>query len=105
MRLLAFLFILLLGAAPVMAEPLDDAKASGELGERIDGYLGVPPDAGGSAKSLADEINAKREKSYAEIAGKRSVPVKAVAAIAGEKMVEKAPAGEWVMDSSGWHRK
>ena len=26
-------------------------------------------------------------------------------AIAGEKMVEKAPAGEWVMDSSGWHRK
>ncbi|MEZ5826761.1 MAG: YdbL family protein [Geminicoccaceae bacterium] len=92
-------------STPVFADALDDARASGELGERIDGYLGVPPEASGSARALADEINAKRRQSYAEIAQKRDVPVEAVAAIAGGKMIEKAEAGEWIMDRDGWHRK
>lgn len=96
---------LLAFASPVLADALDDARAAGELGERVDGYLGVPPDASGSARALGEEINDKRRASYAEIAAKRNVALEAVAAIAGQKMIEKVPAGEWIMDSSGWRRK
>jgi uncharacterized protein YdbL (DUF1318 family) len=79
----------------------------GLVGERIDGYLGVV-DSGAPAdvKRLVEQINAEREAKYAEIAKAQGAPVQAVAQIAGEKLVERAGSGEYVMGADGqWRRK
>ena len=96
-----------LGIGPAQAGPLEDAKAQGLVGERIDGYVGVVDSgAPGSIKSMVNQINAEREAKYAEIAKKQGAPVAAVAQIAGTKLIERAPRGEYVMGASGqWQRK
>jgi len=91
--------------APAQASPLDDAKAAGQLGERWDGYLGVVK-PNGAAEALAADINQKRKAHYAQIAAKNGATVEATAAIAGAKLVESAPSGQYVMTSAsaGWKR-
>ena len=89
------------------AGPLDDAKAAGLVGERIDGYLGVV-DSGAptDVKQLVEQINAERQAKYAEIAKQQGAPAQAVAQIAGEKLIERAGSGEYVMGADGqWRRK
>lgn len=96
-----------LGIGPALAGPLEDAKAAGLVGERIDGYLGVVDSgAPGDVKSLVNQINAERQAKYAEIANKQGAPVAAVAQIAGKKLIERAGSGEYVMGADGqWRRK
>jgi uncharacterized protein YdbL (DUF1318 family) len=96
-----------LGIGPAQAGALEDAKAEGLVGERVDGYLGVVDSgAPGSVKSMVNEINAEREAKYAQIAKKQDAPTSAVAQIAGEKLVKRAPKGEYVMGASGkWQKK
>jgi uncharacterized protein YdbL (DUF1318 family) len=94
-------------AGPAQANALDAAKAAGELGERWDGYLGiVKPDASPATQALAADINKKRKAHYAQIAAKNGATVEATAAIAGAKLVQNAPSGQYVMTSasSGWKR-
>lgn len=101
------LLVLGLGTLPALAGPLEDAKAAGLVGERIDGYLGVVDSgAPGNVKSLVNQINAERKAKYAEIADKQGAPVAAVAQIAGTKLIERAGRGEYVMGADGrWQRK
>jgi uncharacterized protein YdbL (DUF1318 family) len=96
-----------LGTGTAEAGALEDAKAQGLVGERIDGYLGVVDSgAPGSVRSMVDQINAEREAKYAEIAKKQGAPVVAVAQIAGKKLIERAPSGEYVMGADGnWRQK
>jgi len=99
---------LLIAAAPsARAEELAAAKATGLVGERPDGYLGVVPvPAPPAARQLVGEINAKRKLKYAEIAKENGTAVDAVAALAGIKLVERTPPGQYVMDANGrWQKK
>ena len=108
LRLCALVVVgLALAIAPAQAGALEDAKAAGLVGERIDGYLGVVDSgAPASIKSLVDQINAERQAKYAEIASKQAAPVEAVAQIAGKKLIERAPKGEYVMGANGkWQQK
>jgi uncharacterized protein YdbL (DUF1318 family) len=96
-----------LGLAPAQAGALEDAKAAGQVGERIDGYLGV---VGSSAPAavvqLVEQVNAERRAKYAEIAQKQGAPIEGVAQIAGKKLIERAGPGEYVMGADGqWRRK
>jgi uncharacterized protein YdbL (DUF1318 family) len=106
-RIAAILITLGLFALPVAAQSLDAAKAAGQIGERIDGYVGVvDASAPGDIKRLVDEVNAGREAKYAEIAAERGTSVQAVAQIAGQKLIERAPKGEYVMGADGrWRQK
>jgi uncharacterized protein len=107
-RLAAVVLVALgLWAAPAEAASLDQAKAAGQVGERIDGYVGVV-DAGapGDVKALVEQINAERKAKYAEIAQKQGAPVAAVAQIAGKKLIERAPKGQYIMGTNGqWQKK
>ena len=96
-----------LGSGAAQAGPLEDAKAAGLVGEWIDGYLGVVESgAPADVRRLVEQVNAERRAKYAEIADEQSVPVKAVAQIAGEKLVNRAGGGEYVMGANGqWRRK
>jgi uncharacterized protein YdbL (DUF1318 family) len=98
---------LVLAVAPALAGSLDDAKAAGQVGERLDGYLGlVDASAPGDVKALVESVNAGRRQKYAEIAAKQSTTTKDVAALAGAKLIERTQPGHYVMDASGsWKRK
>ena len=95
----------LLGAAPALASPLDDAKRAGHVGEQADGYLGVVPGAPQSARALVDGINAERAERYGEIAAKTDTSPTAVAALAGQKLIARASPGEWIRDADGKWRQ
>ena len=105
---LAFLVLLALALpGPASALDLDAAKSKGLVGEKADGYLGVvAASPAADVRALADSVNAQRRAKYEAIARKNGTAVDAVAALAGEKLVERAPAGQWVTDAAGnWRRK
>ena len=99
---------MLVARAPAaLAGPLDGPKAAGQIGERWDGYLGlVDANAPASVRALVERTNREREARYAEIAARRGVATADVAAIAGEKLVNEAPPGQFVMGPDGrWVRR
>ena len=92
----------LLAAPAAYADALNDAKAKGFVGERLDGYLGVvSPNAPADAKALVDSINARRKQHYAKIAGQEGIDTAVVAARAGAKLRERAEPGHYVMNPDG----
>lgn len=105
MKALVVVLLALLGSLPAQAGPLEDAKRAGQLGERPDGYVGLPKPAP-EAQRLADEINAKRREAYGEIAKRNNAQPEAVGALTGARLIDQSPPGTWIMDSHGtWHRK
>jgi uncharacterized protein YdbL (DUF1318 family) len=102
-----FSALLLVGALSANAATLDDAKSAGQIGEGVDGYVHLVDQSAPSAvKALVKDVNGKRREKYAGIAKTRGASVESVAALAGAKLVKRAPAGEYVMDSSGkWQKK
>ena len=93
-------------ALAVQADTLDGYKASGLLGEQLDGYVGIVTHSPSpEVKATADDVNRKRREKYSGIAETRGLEVSQVAALAGEKLVERTPSGQYVRDSSGRWRK
>jgi uncharacterized protein YdbL (DUF1318 family) len=99
--------LMLCTALPAAADSLDDAKAEGQVGERIDGYVGVvDANASGEVRALVDQVNAERQEKYAEIAAERGTSIQAVAQIAGQKLIARAPGGQYVLGANGqWRQK
>ncbi len=87
---------------------VDSAKARGEIGEQVDGYLGVVDGASpsSSVRNAMAEINIARKSVYSRVADQQNVQVNVVAALTGEKQIKKASSGEFVKDARGsWQRK
>lgn len=94
--------------APALAIDLDSAKAQGLAGEKLTGYVGIvtsspTPDL----RSMVNEINLRRRASYQEIANKTpGATLNAVEKLAAEKLISKAPSGQYVETSPGqWTKK
>lgn len=104
--LLAALFVVSFAAA-ASAASLDELKTRGVVGEQLDGYVGVvDPNAPPEVTNLVAEVNRKRAHEYESIAKKNGTTATAVTALAGAKLVARAPAGELVLDASGkWKKK
>jgi uncharacterized protein YdbL (DUF1318 family) len=108
LRAAAAVLCLTLAAGVAHADPLDDARAAGLLGERPDGYVDVVnPGASADILSLKEQINAQRRKIYQQLAGEKGVPVEEVGALAAEKTIaQKLKPGMYYMDNSGqWVQK
>lgn len=105
----AFCVSLFLMFAPsAYADALDDAKAAGIVGEQLNGYLGfVSGGASADVQRLVQDINLRRKDSYRAIVGDTpGATLAAVEALAGQKLIAKTPAGQYVQSSSGgWVRK
>jgi uncharacterized protein YdbL (DUF1318 family) len=101
------LVLLLALALPAASLELDAAKRDGLIGEKADGFVGIvvaKPSA--EVRALVDSVNAKRRARYEEIAKKNGTLLDAVAAVAGEKLIQRASPGEWVTDAQGnWYQK
>ncbi|WP_019342570.1 YdbL family protein [Stutzerimonas stutzeri] len=83
---------------------LGQAKASGQLGEKPDGYLGVVQ-SGGQAEEIASQINQARRAEYYRLAQKNGIGVADVEAIAGKKAIEKTPPGQIIQLNGTWVKK
>ena len=94
-------------AGPAFALSLNEAKAQGLVGEKIDGFVGaVVADPSGEVRDLVEEVNRQRRQKYDEVAKERGVPLDAVAKITGEKQLERTPAGQYVAGADGrWRQK
>lgn len=112
-RRAALVLALSLGLAMMIAggahaDALGDARAAGWVGERLDGYLGlVDRAAPGNVKALVEDINAKRRAKYQGIADANGTSLQAVEAIVGQKLIERARPGQYVIDATTgrWVRK
>jgi uncharacterized protein YdbL (DUF1318 family) len=104
-KILGALFVALAVAMPALAMDLDEARSKGLLGEQADGYVGIVGQSTPELQQLAADINAKRKAHYEEIAANNKTSPEAVAALAGKKLVEGRPAGEYVKTNGGWTKK
>lgn len=86
---------------------LEAAKAAGLVGERPDGLVGVvPATVPAEIQALVERINAQRRDRYQDVARSNGTSVAAVQAVAGRQLIDRTPAGQYVMNSSGsWVRK
>jgi len=87
---------------------VDAAIVRGEIGEQINGYLGVVDGASPSAAVLdaMKEINIARKSVYTQAATGSPQPASVYAQLTGEKQIKKAAPGSYVKDASGvWKKK
>ncbi|MFZ4125970.1 MAG: YdbL family protein [Rickettsiales bacterium] len=84
---------------------LDEAKAQGLVGERVDGYLG-PVVESGEVVTLVKDINNQRRAEYARIAAGNGQPLDVIQKLAAQKAYEKTPSGFYVQSpQGGWVKK
>ena len=105
--------LLALGAASFSpaahaADPvIERAIASGVVGERADGFLGlVNGTANADVQRKVSEVNVKRRTLYERLSRETGTTVEQVGIITGEKQIAKAAAGTYYMNASGqWVKK
>ncbi|MFN5084153.1 MAG: YdbL family protein [Novosphingobium sp.] len=84
--------------APASAQQRDPAyaaaRASGQVGEKVDGYLGFPVAPSAEIRRLADDINIKRKAVYAERAEANGATIEEYAFSAGCQAIARSVPGE-----------
>lgn len=83
---------------------LGQAKASGQVGEMANGYLGIVKNEGNAAV-ITQLINDARKKEYQNLAKKNGITLNDVEAMAGQKAQEKTPAGQYINVGGKWQKK
>lgn len=81
-------------ARPAAAQDYATAKASGQIGERIDGYVAVVGAGGADLRRVADDTNIKRKAVYAEKAQAQHVTIEEYAFATGCTLIAKTAPGE-----------
>jgi uncharacterized protein YdbL (DUF1318 family) len=85
-----------------VAQNLEEAKASGLIGEQRDGYIGlVQGSAPPAVVSLVEDINRQRRERYQQIASENGISVDQVAQLAFNKAVEATRSGHFLEDANG----
>ncbi|WP_413491774.1 YdbL family protein [Morganella psychrotolerans] len=98
----------LMVSSSAFALTLDEAKQQGLAGETFSGYIAQVESAASrnDVKNLVKEINAARSQKYSELAQGNRMKADEVAKIAGQKLVTRAPKGEYVLGINGqWLKK
>lgn len=98
----AILLILTLCAIPAWADSLENLRASGAIGESVDGYV-VAREPG--ARAEADAINAKRRAIYQEKATAQGINIEQVGKVYAAEIVRKVPPGTWIQVNGQWIKK
>ncbi|HRQ59906.1 MAG TPA: YdbL family protein [Alphaproteobacteria bacterium] len=96
------LALIMLLAAPAYALDLQQARAAGSVGEKLDGYVSARSDAP-DVQALVADVNGKRRAEYTRISKENNQPVDIVAKLAAEQIINglapgayyQAPDGSW----------
>ncbi len=89
-------------ALPAYALDLQQARSSGLVGEKLDGYVAARSQTA-DVQDLVAEVNAKRTQEYARISKENNQSVDIVAKLAAEQIINnlavgvyyQAPDGSW----------
>lgn len=94
----------LAGAAHAQSNTVSAAKASGQVGEQADGYMGVRTNVSSAVRAEVEAINIKRRAAYTDLAAQRGVTVKDVAAATGCETLAKrvAPGQAYQLRDGVW---
>ena len=89
---------MLLSAMPAAAETgnpaYNAARAAGQVGEQVDGYLGFPSSPSADVRRTADDVNIKRRAIYAERAEVNHSTIEEYAFTTGCRLILKTRPGE-----------
>lgn len=104
------LVILTLGAGlgtGIAQADLSAAKSQGLVGERPDGLVGIVVDSVPTdVRAMVDRINDERRSQYQEVAQRTGQNIAQVQAVAGDRLVQATPGGQFVMNAAGrWVKK
>ena len=103
--LLAFAALLAVATPAPAQDALAGAKQAGQVGERPDGLVGVVPGAPAAAQAIAEQVNAQRLQRYRDIAASNGTSVDKVQALAGQRLIDGTPAGQYVLSGGRWVKK
>lgn len=85
----------LTGTAYAQRDPAyESARSSGQVGEKMDGYLGIVGNATAELRRLVNDINIKRRAVYAEKAQQANATLEEYALTAGCIAIAKTSPGE-----------
>jgi uncharacterized protein YdbL (DUF1318 family) len=85
---------------------LDSAKQQGLVGEKPDGLLGAVSAPSPDVEALVENTNAERLNKYQGIAAKNGTALDQVQALAGKTLMDRTPAGQYIMNAGGgWQKK
>jgi uncharacterized protein len=101
------MFVTLFISGMAFAITLDEAKAQGLIGEKVDGYVAaVIANPSAEIEELIRTTNEGRRQVYADLAQRNNITIEAVGIVSAEKLREKAGRGEFVQNTSGqWEKK
>lgn len=97
-------------SAPASAQrdpAYDAARAGGQIGEQIDGYLGFTGSPNASLRALVEDINIKRRAAYAEKAKAANATLKDYAFTSGCLLIARTKPGEMYQgpDGASWLKR
>jgi uncharacterized protein YdbL (DUF1318 family) len=106
MRTLFLLAVLVAAPAAAQTPAVNAARASGQVGERYDGYMGVVTAVSGSVRSQVATINIQRRSLYSNLAARKGVSPQDIGITAGCELLTRVGVGEAYMLGDGiWHRR
>lgn len=87
-----------IAAGPTLAEARDPAyaaaRAAGQVGEKMDGYLGVVGGGSPALRAMVDDLNIKRRAVYSQKAQAQHATVEEYAFTSGCLLIAQTAAGE-----------
>ena len=91
------------GQAETAASAVARARAAGIVGERYDGYLGVAIDGSPLLRQQVQAINIRRRALFADLAGRRGVPLQEVGMTAACQLLGTVGVGErYALSDNVW---
>ena len=99
---------MLVAPSPALAQAspaLGAAIASGQVGERYDGYMGIVTSASPQVRRQVSAVNLQRRSLYYQLASTRHVNAQVVGIATGCQLIAHLSAGQAYMLGDGtWHR-
>ena len=93
-------------AAAAQTPAVDAARASGAMGERYDGYVGVAAAVPNAVRSQVAAINIRRRSLYSNFAAAKRVSPQDVGITAGCQLLARVGVGQSYMLADGrWRRR
>jgi uncharacterized protein YdbL (DUF1318 family) len=98
----------LLAVSPALAQgspALSVAIASGQVGERYDGYMGVVTSASSQVRRQVSAVNLQRRSLYFQLATTRHVNAQVVGIATGCQLIAHLSAGQaYMLGDGSWRR-
>ena len=108
MRISILMAAMVAAMSPVAAQTpssLGAAIASGQVGERYDGYMGVAGTVTPEVRRQVSAVNIERRSLYTRLAVQRRVTAQVVGLATGCQLIAKLSAGQSYMTGDAtWHR-